>query len=164
PRASSRYSDRKVITRARSPVIPKTTNTSAGRVVVLVAVVVMLPPLAHPPPCRVRGTEESPEAGDSESSSVERSRDHPVGRATLVGRAKSRPPRARRSSDPRRSSGSRRSSEVETTDAPSVERPSSVELVETTTPRRSSLSRPRPRPRPRPRKKRQAPPGFSPGG
>src|SRR3954466_4679228 len=31
PRASSRYSDRKVITRARSPVIPKTTRTSPGR-------------------------------------------------------------------------------------------------------------------------------------
>ena len=30
PRSSSRYSDRKVITRARSPVMPKTTSTSAG--------------------------------------------------------------------------------------------------------------------------------------
>src|SRR3954452_20881685 len=31
PRASSRYSDRKVMTLARSPEIPKTTRTSAGR-------------------------------------------------------------------------------------------------------------------------------------
>ena len=31
PRCSSRYSDRNVITFARSPVIPKTTRTSAGR-------------------------------------------------------------------------------------------------------------------------------------
>ena len=31
PRASSRYNDRNVITFARSPVIPKTTRTSAGR-------------------------------------------------------------------------------------------------------------------------------------
>ena len=31
PRSSSRYSDRNVITRARSPVIPNTTSTSAAR-------------------------------------------------------------------------------------------------------------------------------------
>ena len=41
PRASSRYSDRNVITLARSPVIPKTTKTSAGACAVLSAVVAM---------------------------------------------------------------------------------------------------------------------------
>src|SRR6185436_18283512 len=68
PRASNRYNDRNVITLARSPVIPKTTKTSAGREVVLVAVVVMgaSPSLT----CHDAGgarAGESPTGGDSDA-------------------------------------------------------------------------------------------------
>src|SRR5262245_48422351 len=43
PRRSSRYSDRNVITFARSPVMPKTTNTSAGAPAVLARSLMPLP-------------------------------------------------------------------------------------------------------------------------